>query len=339
MLRNIFFFVCILTQALAHEKERESLLSILSGEWISRAVYVATKLNIAEHLSTPKTIEELALATQSNPESLKRLIETLASVGIFEKGESNLFLNTPKSSLLIKSHPDSLYHLSLFYGDVIHKSWDSLDQSIESGIPAFNLTFQQPVFSYFKENPEKAALFQAAMKEKSKAVIKSTLSNFDFSSFSSLIDLGGGNGQFLGSLKSLYPEKEFTLFELPEVVNKLPKTDLKVISGNFFHEVPKGYDAYLMKSVIHDWKDEEAIKILQNCHAAMEDKSRLLIVDVVLQPEAIYAHAMDLLMLAITGGKERSEEDFIRILSSAGFEMVNIVPTSTEFSIIEAKKK
>lgn len=160
---------------------RQKLLSLCAGEWVSRGLYVATKLEIADHLvSGPKSAKELARLTQSNSESLNRLLQMLAGFGIFEEVSPNIFSNTDISRLLIKSSSDSLHSLSLFYGEDINQSWVEILSSIQTGTPAFELSFSQPVFAYFKNNPERASLFQAAMKEKSGAVIRSALSNYNF---------------------------------------------------------------------------------------------------------------------------------------------------------------
>lgn len=337
------------TKKIAQEAAREKLLHLFAGEWVARGIYAATKLEIAEHLQAgAKSVEELANLTGSNPDSLGRLLQMLAGFGLFQEVSPEIFSNTATSLLLIKTDADSLHDLSIFYGEDIHKSWEGLFPSIQTGTPAFELAFKQPVFSFFKEHPERAAIFQAAMKEKSKAVIKSVLSNYDFSQFHSVCDVGGGYGQFVQSLLQKYPNLSGTLFELPEVVEKIkqqtPHFESKhchLVSGDFFKSIPKGKDLYLLKSVIHDWEDEKAEKILKNCHHVMGSDSRLLIVEVVLQSgnQHSYANCMDFLMLAITGGKERSLSSLTHLLENSGFVIERIYPTTTEFSIIEAKKK
>ncbi len=327
----------------SHEIHREKLLHLFSGEWISRGIYTATKLGIPEALEAgPKSIVELSKIADADTDSLYRLLHMLAGHGIFQEDAHQIFSNTEESAMLSVKHPNSLHSLCIFYGQDIHKAWDSLLPSIQQGIPAFELSFQQPVFGYFKNNPDKAILFQAAMKEKSQAVIKSALSAFDFSPFDKIVDIGGGHGQFLSALVHRYPHVSATLFELPEVVEKLPMTNLnmELSRGDFFKQIPQNKDLYILKSVLHDWDDDRATQILQNCHQAMNEKSRLLIVEVVLQPkdQSLYANNMDLLMLAITGGKERSLASFEEMLEKSHLTLENIHPTSTEFSILEVKK-
>jgi hypothetical protein len=351
-LTTLLLLICSVKPLVAEEKTqinqetaRERLLMLFSGEWVSRSLYVVAKLEIADHLSQPKTIEELANLTASDPDSLYRLMHMLAGFNIFEEVSPRIFANTETSRLLMKTNPDTLHALSLFYGEDIHKSWDGVLESIQSGVPAFQLTYKQPVFKYFKENPSRAALFQEAMKEKSKAVIKSAILSYDFSKFQSVYDIGGGYGQFMQALLNAHPHLSGTLFELPEIVEKIKQSPqsndkFKLQSGDFFASVPEGGDAYLLKSVLHDWDDEKAEQLLKNCHQAMGSNSRLLIVEVVLQPKdkSIYANCMDVLMLTITGGKERDLSSFKKMLTNAGFVLENIYPTTTEFSILEARK-
>lgn len=327
------------------EAVREKILNLLSGEWVSRGLYVVTKLEVADHLqSGSKSIEELGILTSSNPDSLNRLLHMLAGFGVFEEVSFGVYANTDASSLLIQNNPDTLYGLSLFYGEEIHKSWDELLASVQTGTPAFELMFKTPVFSYLKKNPAQALQFQEAMKEKSKAVIQGTLSNYDFSSFRSVYDIGGGHGQFLQAILQKYPHLHGVLFDLPEVIEKnttMRSNRCRLISGDFFDSIPSGGDVYLLKSILHDWDDQNAERILKNCRQVMGPKSRLLMIEVVLQPkdQSTYANCMDVLMLAITGGKERSLESFNQMIENCGFVLEHIYPTSTEFSILEIKTR
>ncbi|MFI5343213.1 MAG: methyltransferase [Chlamydiales bacterium] len=331
------------------EKGRENLLLLLSGEWVSRALYVVTKLEVADYLQDgPKSVQEIATSSQSNPESLRRILHMLVGFGIFEERDDGVFMNNEASALLAKSNPESLHALSIFYGEDIHSSWDQLLNSINTGTPAFQLTFKQPVFSYFKENPPRAALFQEAMREKSIAVIKSALSSYDFGQFGSIYDIGGGYGQFMSAILAQCPNANGMVFDVPEVIDSIPKRNPQIVSsrcqlcaGDFFASVPKGGDAYLLKSVLHDWDDTKAEQILKNCYLAMDSNSRLLIVEVVLLPkdQSVYANCMDVLMLAITGGKERTLASFEQMLDKSGFILERVYSTSTEFAILEARKK
>lgn len=331
------------------EDIREQVLFMLSGEWVSRCLYTATKLLIADHLyDGEKSIHELALLTETHPNSLYRLLHTLSSIEIFEERDNQVFANTPQSEMLAKKSPDSLHKLALFFGEEMRQAWDQFPECVTQGIPAFNLKFGTPVFSYFKQHLDRASLFNQAMKEKSQGVVLSSIANYNFTQYQLICDVGGGNGMFIETLLNTYPLLQGTLFELPETIREIhwknpelaknPRCQL--VEGDFFQSIPSGADAYLLKSILHDWDNEQAVTILKNCHAAMGPFSRLLIVEALLLPEdlSIYANLMDIHMMAITGGKERSFEELDTLLNKAGFDVENIYPTATEFSIIEARK-
>lgn len=340
------FFLASLEKS---EAAREKLLMLLSGEWVTRGIYAATELGIADHLlDGPKTVNELSLLTETEELSLKRLLKMLVSFGIFDEENEDHLINTELSLLLAKKHPESLFSLSLFFGEEIHDAWDAIVPSLKLNTPAFELTHQKPVFTYFKENPLRASLFQDAMRQKSQAVIQSAIASYDFKKFRTIYDIGGGYGQFMLALLKDNSNLKGMIFDLPEVIETLkirfpylesPRCEF--MAGNFFESIPEGGDAYLLKSVLHDWDEEKSEKILSKCYEAMTEKSRLLIIETILLPKdrSRYANCMDMQMMMITGGKERTSEAFKEMLEKAGFQIVDIYPTATEFSIIEAKKK
>lgn len=327
---------------------RNFLLEKLAGEWLTQCIYSATELDIAAHLMNgPKSIDELATKSNTQPDLLYRLMNFLASNGIFHELEGKTFANNEVSLLLSTTHPQSLYDITLFFKEIISPNWSHLTNTLISGIPSFELHNQKPVFQYFKENPSAASQFNAAMKSKSNAVIASLLKIYDFSNFSKLYDIGGGQGHFAYAILNHYPQLSATIFELPEVIEsaktKIPsplESRCSFVSGNFFNEIPSMGDIYFLKSIIHDWSDSEALKILKNCHKAMPNHARLLIIEpILLGPNTPdYAKSMDLLMMTITGGRERSLEEMQNLLNLAGFTLINILPTDTEFSILEFSK-
>ena len=334
---------CILVVSLFAnvDEAREKLLLQLSGEWVSRGLYVVNKLNIADFLNEgPKSSEELARLAGCDESHLNRLMHMLASNGIFEELEPHFYANSESSALFVSSNPSKLKSIAQFYGEEVHRSLDALLPCVEKGKTAFNLVYQQPVFLYFRDNPERLQLFQAAMREKSKAVIESSIEVYPFGKYEKVYDIGGGNGAFLRALKNKYPDMKGILFELPEVIADVKTNDFELVEGDFFKSIPEGGDLYFMKSIIHDWNDEKALAILKNCHKAMKEESRLLIIDAVLMPKegSVYANAMDILMMTMAGGKERYYSEFESLLKESGFKIENVYKTSTEFSIIQVKK-
>lgn len=327
---------------------RETILTLIAGEWIAKSLYAAVRLNIASHLgSGPKRIEELAVETQSDEESLYRLMRMLASAGVFHEEEGRIFSHSPASELLAKEHPQSLYTLVKLYSQEVSQSWDKLPECIQEGKPAFQIFFGQPVFPYFRQRPQLAAEFHVAMWEKSRAVTDSCLKSYDFSKFSSVCDIGGGLGPFLSAILNAYPKTKGILYELPEVATAAKdylekfRNRCELISGDFFTSIPSNSEAYLLKSVLHDWNDEDTLKILEACHRGMSKNSKLIIIEpLITYPNQMeLAKTMDVYMMAIRGGKERTAQDFRKLLDEAGFAVESITPTETEFYLIQACKK
>lgn len=343
---TFLFCSVVLTATPAQEPTgREKLLSLVSGEWVTRCIYTAAELDIAGYLTEgPKNVRELAKLTQTNEEHLYRLLRLLSSQGIFQEGENRIFTNTSASEYLAKEHQLSLRTLVLFYKEETSKSWNLLSNCIREGRPAFDMIMGKSAEQHLRENPKSAAHFNAAMKEKSKTVIASCLKSYDFSKFNSVYDIGGGTGHFLTALLKANPTMHGTLYELPEVVRDA-KTSIvnfercTLVSGDFFERIPEGGEAYLLKSVLHNWTDKAAVKILKKCHEAMKDESRLLIVEpIITSAQKDPAKLMDVFLMVITGGRERTLQDFKSLLEQAGFFFESITPTDTEYYIIEARK-
>lgn len=337
------------TSEVSKETAREKVLLLLSGEWVTRCTYVATKLEIADLLARgPRSVDEMAVLTNSNADALNRVLRVLASFGVFEEVSPGVFANNDVSALLAKSNPDTLYNLSIFYGQVIHPTWDELYRCVQSGIPAFEYVFKEPVFGHFNNNVEAGLIFNDAMRDISTIVIKSSLESYPFGKFQSVYDIGGGYGHMVQALLAKYPSMKGLVYDLPEVIDAIkannPSLDTsrcELKAGSFFDSIPTGGDAYLLKSIVHDWEDKKAEQILRNCHKAMDQDSRLLLIEVVILPkdQSKYANCLDVAMLAITGGRERTVEDFRELLDDTGFVLEGIYPSSTEYSVIQARKK
>lgn len=336
-------------QILAVEKPgREKLLSLAAGEWVAKSLYAAAELDIAKPLSKgAKSVSELALLTGCDEESLYRLLRLLASEGVFHEEENHFFSNNESSALLADSEVGSLRSLMLFYSEEMSTSWQKLSSCLKNKKPAFDLTFGCPVFTYFRDHPLAAARFNAAMREKSKAVISSCLHAVDFGVYSSVYDIGGGMGHFLQAILAKNPQAKGALYDLPEVIKAAEnsfaslKDRCALLSGDFFQNVPKGGDAYLMKSILHDWSDADAVKLLKKCHESMPDDGTLLVVEpIVTDPnQREFAKMMDVYMMVITGGKERTMDDFSKLLAEAGFYIMSVTSTDTEFCILKCRKR
>lgn len=323
---------------------------MITGYWLSQAIYAAAYFGIADILKDgPRPVAELSQKTNTNEDALYRLLRALASAGIFAEGPSRVFALTPLAEPLQAGVPDSKRALALMSGDEQFHAWTEILYSIQTGKKAFDKVFGQPIFDYLGQNIEKAKIFDAAMVgihgRESDAVQKA----YDFTGINTVVDIGGGNGSQLIELLKAHPNMRGILFDLPHVIERAKQNFAaagltgrsELVAGSFFEFVPAGADAYFMRHIIHDWDEEKCLTILRNCHGAMPADSRLLVVESVIPPgnEPFAGKFLDLVMLMIPGGKERTAEEYKTLFASAGFNLSTIVPTDSEISILEATKQ
>jgi len=329
---------------------QQQLDGMITGYWISQAIYAAAKFSIADHLKDgPKSIEELAEATSTNADALYRLLRALASKGIFAECEPRQFSLTPLAEPLQSDVPGSKRALALMSGDEQFRAWAEIEFSIQTGEIAFEKVFGKPIFEYLGDNPDKARIFDAAMVGIHGRESDIILDAYDFSRFGVIADIGGGNGSQITGILQRHTSMKGILFDLPHVIERAKErieaaglTDrCELVSGSFFESVPQGADAYMMRHIIHDWNDKKSQAILRNCHRAMSSDNRLLVVESVIPPgnEPFGGKFLDLVMLLIPGGKERTEDEYRALLGKAGFDPEWVKPTSAEISILEAKKR
>lgn len=258
----------------------EATLQLISGFWIARAIYIAAKLGIADHLhDRPKSAAELAAATGTHAPSLYRVLRALASVGVFAQGDDNRFRLTPLSETLRTDVPGSLRAFTIVeLGEEHHPAWGDLLHSVKTGEIAFDHAFGMPIWEYFARHPENAKTFDDAMTGMTLAVNDAVLSSYDFSSIGKIVDVGGGHGSLIASILKSNPRMRGILFDVPAVIEgaraRLAAEGIadrcEFIAGDFFESVPGGGDAYILKWIIHDWDDERALTILRNCHLCHE---------------------------------------------------------------------
>ncbi|MFT5528209.1 MAG: ubiquinone/menaquinone biosynthesis C-methylase UbiE [Pirellulaceae bacterium] len=328
----------------------DQLDGMIAGYWVSQSIYAAAKFNIADHLKDgPKSVAELAEATSTNADALYRLLRALASKGIFVEGESRQFSLTPLAELLQSDVPGSKRALALMSGDEQFRSWAEIEHSIQTGETAFEKVYGKPIFEYLGNHPDKAKIFDAAMVGIHGRESDVILDAYDFSDIGVLADIGGGNGSLICRILQKHTNLQGVLFDLPHVIERANdpieaaglSDRCELVAGNFFESVPAGADAYLMRHIIHDWDDEKSLTILRNCHRAMSSHSKLLVVESVIPAgnEPFGGKFLDLVMLLIPGGKERTEDEYRTLFADAGFELTRVVPTGTEVGVIEARKR
>lgn len=325
------------------------LAKMISGYWLSQAVYAVAKLGLADLLNeAPQTAEQLAAQVKTLPQPLYRLLRALASVGVFVEDDTHHFSLTEMGQLLRSGVPGSQRAMAIMAGEEHYHAWGELLFSLQTGTPGFNKVFGQPIFEYLSKHPAQAAVFDAAMVSIHGRETAATLDAYDFSSINTLADIGGGNGSVLAAALGKYPNMRGILFDLPGVLSRaapqLAKAGLSsrchLVAGNFFESVPAGADAYLMRHIIHDWNETQCRTILANIHHAMPDQGRLLVIESVIPPgnEPFFGKLLDLNMLVIPGGRERTREEYQHLFADAGFQLTQVVPTATEVSILEGRK-
>lgn len=323
------------------------MTQLIWGVMRVQAVSVIASLGIADLVvDAPKTADELAAAANVHAPTLRRILRALTGLGIFEEDASGRFANTPLSDTLRQDHPASVRALAMMWGlQMFLRPWGELRATLTAGEPAFDRVFHESFFERLAHEPHDASIFNAAMASFSDLEFPALLAAYDFSRFERLVDVGGGRGALLNGILTANPRVHGTLYELPEVVGDIrgllldhDKITCDVATGSFFESVPSGADGYILKRIIHDWNDDDALTILKNCRRAIRDDGVLVIIDWVLNPpnELDLGKFMDLHMLVILGGRERTESDFRALLADAGFALTRVIPTGGPHSIIES---
>jgi len=327
-----------------------ALFEMATAYWLSQAIYVAAKLGIADLLRNgPQSCVALATSTGSDAPSLFRLMRALSSVGIFAHlGRGHFALSRLAERLQTGVH-GSLRAMVITIGEIHYQACGSLLHSVQTGSPAFNTVFGASLFDYLQQNTDAADAFNQGMANVSSMLAYAVLMAYDFAGISSIVDVGGGQGKLLEKILQFNPDITGTVFDTASTIEgaqqgfggDVRKRRCSYVVGDFFTSVPQGADAYLLCGVIHDWDDRRALRILRNCRRAMTEKGRLLIVDMVVPDTdaTSFSKLLDLNMLAMTGGRERTQAEFRALLDAADYKLTRIIPTMAPQSIIEAVTK
>ncbi|GAA6617658.1 methyltransferase [Scytonema sp. NUACC26] len=321
----------------------EKMLNPIAGFWIARSIYLAAMLGVTDWFDDrPKTIAQLAAATNTEPRSLYRLLRALASVGIFTEVSERCFALTPLAVTLKSDCPGSMRYVAMAQMGEDHSlGWSNGLHSLRTGETAFDAVAGMSAWDYYAQHPEAGQIFSESMTGMLAPVSQAVAEIYDFSEFKTIVDVGGAQGSLVTAIVRSHPHLKGILFDLPEVIANVSVDDnIQPIAGNFFESVPSGGDVYLMRAIIHDWDDEKSSIILKNCHQAMPARGKLLLVESIIPTgnEPSLTKLIDVLMLMMTGGRERTEEEYRLLLRSSGFELTRVIPTSSMLSIIEAVK-
>jgi O-methyltransferase/methyltransferase family protein len=331
----------------AQPASSSTLLDMVVGMWVSRAICTAAELGLADILKDgPSSSGEIAGRINVSEDALYRLMRALAAIGIFSEGEDRRFSLTALGAYLRSDVAESVRGYSRFIGhDFISQPWLNLLYSVKTGNPAFDHVFGMPAFDHVGTHPEAAKLLNEAMTSLSIVEARAVVTAYDFHSVRTVVDVGGGQGSLLAAILKANSNTRGVLFEMPHALESARRlleqqgvgSRCDLVGGDFFAEVPKGGDIYIMKRVLHDWDDDRSIRILRNCRQGLSNHGKVLVVDVVVgAPNAsVFAKFLDLQMLALTGGRERTAREFAKLYERAGLQLTRIVPTAAAVSIVE----
>lgn len=324
-----------------------AVVEMAMGAWVTQALYAAVRLGIPDELRDgPLSADEVAARVGADPDATYRLMRLLASQSIFTLRDGKFAL-TRLGRTLRRDDPRSPAAFIAWAGCPVQwEHWGSATHSVRTGETAVKAIRGVEIFDYLETNPETAAIFNNAMTGVSSIAIEAAVPAYDFSDRKKIVDVGGGHGALLAAVLSAAPNASGVLFDLPSVTERAGEAfDAAGVAdratregGSFFESVPAGGDAYLLKTVIHDWDDEKSVAILRNVRAAIAPDGRVLLFELVL-PEGAPAHLgmlLDLEMLVSAGGRERTAAEYSALLRDAGFRLTRVVPTAGPMSIVEA---
>ncbi len=329
-----------------------ALLQLITGKWIMQAIYVSAELGIADHLKDgPRSSSDIAQACDTDEDATYRLMRCLANIGVLDERESHTFSLTPVGEFLRSDVPGSLRGYARFLGyKPTWAAWGEALHSVRTGQPAVDHLFGENIFEYYAKHLDESTIFDDAMTSISTVESHAVAADYDFSGIRTLADIGGGRGYLLGTILEANPEMQGVLFDQPHVVTGAPpllrdfgiEERVRVEGGSFLDTSPSGADAVVMKHILHDWNDEDCVRILRNCHhRALPTGGRILIVEAVVPaPEQRgWAKLLDLEMLVLTPrGRERNEAEFAGLLEEAGFRLTRVVPTASPVSVVEGER-
>ena len=320
----------------------EVLLDLSSAHVPARALQIVAELGIADHLGDePRTADELAVPVDADPDAVARLLRLLESRGIFRRDAAGRWGHTDISRWLRSDHPMSVRAFArMSYSPFSWGSVTNLDHAVRTGEAGIRRLDPDGWSAYLDAHPRDRDMFQQAMTAKAHDDIAGILEAYDFSRHRRIADIGGGRGHLISAILAAHPSVKGALFDRPEVASDLAASDrLLVVGGDFFNDPLPQADAYVLMNIVHDWDDKYASAILAAvAEAGRSNAASVLVLEVVMPDTADphWAKTLDVMMLAITGGRERTLAEYDTLIAGAGMELVGVTPTATPFSIIEA---
>lgn len=340
-----------MTNATDTDKQRAALDLLIRGFQVSRMIRLVADFGIADKVPEPQgcDVRDLAAACSVRPQPLLRVLRALAAFEIFRVGADGHVAHSPRSLLLRTDAPNSMHYGARFWtAPGSWQAWSALDSALTGGVP-HETAWQASRFQYLQEHPEEGRIFDAFMAHFPDNRHAALASAYDFAGASLIADIGGGNGEALRQILGRFPGLRGLVLDRPDVVAAIPDAlrldgRIGVQGGNFFDGVPAGADVYLLSRVLHDWPDEDCIRILNGCRAAMSAEARLLIVEQILEPDPALGspseYLVDAHMMAMFGSaRERTKAEFDELLAACGLQSLRLIATASPVWIIEAAAK
>jgi SAM-dependent methyltransferase len=323
------------------------MIQLLNGFQISQALYVAAKLGVADQLlDGPRAVADIADAVGADPSSLRRLLRTLASVGVFTESEPGLFAVTPLGRTLAADEPGSMRDVALMWMETHYDPFSRLLDTVKTGETAADVHYGQRFFDWISQYPDQVSQFTGAMANLTTGIKAGAVATYDFNGAGKIVDIGGADGALLAQILAGAPSTTGVTFDLPHVIAEAAAAmkahglgdRLDAESGDFFEAVPAGADTYLLSLVLHDWEDERAAQILENIRRAAKPGATIIALEPVMPggDEPHMSKMLDLTMLAMTGGLERTEDEHRQLFERAGLTFRHVIATPTPISFVVA---
>jgi hypothetical protein len=327
------------------------MMNYVENFWLAKGLVTALELNIAEHIKDGRnTLDQLAQVTQTNSDALFRLMRMLCSHDIFRLSKKGVYSLTRYSKVLLEGKDSVKYFIRGHLGKLHYELFSEMDYTVKTGINASQKLYNKDIFSHVRDTPAEHELFIKGMSNTSELLAPVLLSAYNFSSCRHIVDIGGGHGSLLCNILTKYRDLKATLFDSEHVVERATANiksygltgRMEIIEGDFFQEVPGGANLYILKNIIHDWNDDDSIKILNNINKVMPAGSKLLIIETIIKNDNKYSFGkmIDILMLIITkDGRERTLDEYRALFERSGFAINKVIPTVSPFSLIECVKQ
>ena len=335
--------------SIATDNPAGTVRHMITAGHLSRVIQVATRLGIPDLIAGgARMTEQLAAASGTHMDALERLLRVLAANGLCSRRGCGAWELTNLGATLRSDSPSACHGAALYWGlDSIRAAWDRLDDSLRTNLPAFDRANGSAFFQHMTNSAEDGEVFDQFMTANQRERAASHAELIDCGGLRCVVDVGGGEGAFLIELARRSVHLRGTVLDLPHVAGKAremvqrEKLEDRIIvaEGSFFDAIPTGADAYVLSAILHDWPDEQALAILRACRAAMSDDAVLLVIEQVVDPGGAspFSALLDVAMLVLLGGKERSREEFAALFAAADLELCVVTPTPTTFSIITAR--